>query len=352
MNMNNQLSPDMHLLLSDYLESFIKLRSNVSYPGSLMLLKQYEFINDGASADQFFSLYGVGNMVIGEDRPFERGKAYELLLYILRKYNKEQYLKIHKGTPFYFLAWTAYQFSNFEKAMFYMDAAVSEDLRLHGKKDNYTTPSIAFFLLDQLPQAAGFLTLHISISSEINNTLKKFNTDSGLSITKENFVLKFVKSVIYSDKKHRSVLTALYSFILEYGLYQRLIFLRSSDGGSIEPFINHLFKGARILESLLKMKGKGNDLKDVISNISALNINSKYLKGNKSLISAMNTYNDLINKKESIQNCNFAVSYIIRNTTGHSLLWADEFKTEETYLTLYNCLINSIFWSIYHLWIK
>lgn len=351
--MNKQISPDQHSLLAEYLRYYMRLRSDLNYPGNLAMLNDFENVNDWSSSDAFFERYGVGNKVTGEDQPFERAKAYELLLYVLRDYNSDQYFRIHKGTPFYFLAWTTYQFADFEKALFYMDAAVSEDLRLQNKKKEFRTPAISFFLLEQMPQAAGFLTLHVSLNIVITDILRHFSQDSGLSIKTEKFVSEFVKPILYSDGKNRSVLTALYGFLLEHELYKRQVLLRSIDGGSIEPFIDHLFKGARILESLLKMKGKGNNLEKLIVSLPELEVKASHLKGNKkSLISAMNLYNKLKSEMERFQNYTFAASYIIRNTTGHSLLWPDEFKSVSFYSTLYKCLTDAIFWSISKLWIE
>ena len=351
--MKKNLTSELHSLLSEYLEYFTKLRSAMEYSGNIQLIEDFEKVNTATEGDMFFGKYGVGNQAFIVESPFERAKAYELLLYILRSYDKEQFIKIHKGTPYYFIAWTSFQLGDFEKSLFYMDAALSEDLRTHGRREGYTTPALSFFFLDDMPQAAGFLTLHTNLNAVVFDNLQQFELESKNNIKVLDIANKFLRPVIFdNDSKARSVITALYGFILEFNFYKRQIFLRSSDGGSIEPFINHLFKGARILESLLKLKSDGSDLKNVVTKLSKLEVKTSLFRGGRSLSSAKDMYDKLLSQKESFQNCNFAASYIIRNTTGHSLIWSDEFKDEESYLTLYRCLINSILWSIYKLWLS
>ncbi len=345
--MKKQLAPELVFGLSEYIVKFRELRPNEPIPETTVLVEEYEDIKNQDESNLFFGKYGVGNVLIGTSNPFDRMNAYESFLYILQTHNSKKFKIIHKGTPYYFIAWTAFQIKDFERALFYMDAAVSEDNRIQIQS---LTPSTAFFLLDSMPEASGSKSLHTSLFSTVSSSLKRFNTDSGVEITIEDFINKFVKPIIYGDTKYRSVATGLYGFILEYERYGNHIFLRSSEGGSIELFINHLFKGARLLESILAMKGSGDSLYELISNLKKLKVDQKFLEGDKSLGSAKQAYDDLVST-ENFQNSNFAASYIIRNTTGHSILWTDEFN-RETYLILYTSLVNSIFWSIYVLWIE
>lgn len=346
--MQRNLTIELDSLLSQYLTSFIRLRPGDVYPGSLVVLSEYEKIKDATDADVFFGKYGVGNATLGADRPLERMQAYELFLYILQTYDPDKFKIIHKGTPYYFIAWTAFQFANFENSLFYMDAAVSEDNRLQTTK---LTPATAFFLLENFTHASGFITLHTHIVRVISNSVKTYSLDSKHEFDKDEFVNKFIKPILYGEIKYRSVITCLYLFVLEYDLYQNRIFLRSSEGGSVDVFINHLFKGVRVLESILAMKGSGNDLAGLINNLPALGINSNsFIGGRKEFTDAKKTFEDLKNK-ENFQTCSFAASYIIRNTAGHSLLWEDEFD-RDSYEVLYLAIVNSILWSVYKLWIK
>ncbi|HRJ98558.1 MAG TPA: hypothetical protein PL089_02935 [Ignavibacteria bacterium] len=53
--------------------------------------------------------------------------SFELILELFEKEDSEKYKIIHKGTPFYFIAMGAIMVGDFEKGVFYMDAAKSED---------------------------------------------------------------------------------------------------------------------------------------------------------------------------------------------------------------------------------
>jgi hypothetical protein len=123
--------------------------------------------------------------------------------------------------------------------------------------------------------------------------------------------------------------------------------LRSSGGGSIDVFLDHLFDGARILESLLQILGaNGLTLRNKIQNYPALEVDTNCLEREKKLEDSIKVYYELKEKKKSFQDCCFGTSFVIRNTTGHSLIWSDLFADERTYTVLYTNLVNAIFWSI------
>jgi len=124
----------------------IEIESGKSFPVQFDLFSDYFSISSPSQADIFFERYGVGNLEKGIHNPFERQYAYELLLHILLLLNKTQFEKIHKGTPYYFIAWTTYQYRDFAKAIYYMDAAVSEDLKFDDVQNRKSTrPSLDFF---------------------------------------------------------------------------------------------------------------------------------------------------------------------------------------------------------------
>lgn len=117
-------------------------------PASEHIFLEFNKIKTREESDCFFSQYGVGNVTKGYDRPFERQKAYEQLLILLNEYNFLQYEKVHKGTPYYFIAWVAFQYHDYSKSIFFMDASVSEDLKNYEIKNmNLVSSSLKFFLL-------------------------------------------------------------------------------------------------------------------------------------------------------------------------------------------------------------
>lgn len=345
---------DIRFSFANYEVLFKKLKSDHTNLKLEIMLEEYKKISNWVEADEFFHRYSVGNRTDIAENPFERSLAYELLLHILQQYDDKKFKEIHKGTPYYFIGWTSYQFGNYEKALFYLDAAVSEDIKVYELKGRKETPALKFFLLrENAVEATAYMTLHIYLNSCVGASILQFNSDSGLNLFPHELVGRFISPILFGNKKSRAILTALYSFILEEAFYRGRINLRSSEGGSLEPFINHLFKGARILESLLKLKNKGSTLDSLLKNLkNELELDNCNFKGNKTLASASLIFRSSKKSGKKFQEYNFKAAYIIRNTTGHSLIWPDESFDEKEYVLLHSALINTIFWSIYKLWIQ
>lgn len=306
--------------------------------------------NDRKTADDFFGKYGVGNSSCIH-KPIERQSIYEYLLLLLEKIDFEHYKAIHKGTPFYFIGWTAYQCRDFSKAMFYMDAALNEDLLL-GRE---LTAAISFFRLSTDSFEKRDLPAHCALIQRIEEALeiyKSENTKSSYSLT--NLQQRFISKILITEAANSpesvsipssSILTALYFFISEYECKRQQIQLRNSESGTCQPFINHLFDGARILESLLELKSKEKNLHKKIRSLKRLDVGSLSCS-NKSLRAAI----DCQRENLTIQKYHFKRTCIIRNTTAHSLLWNEQFNSINEYESLFSSLIFSIFWTIEKLW--
>lgn len=313
--------------------------------------------------DPLFEKYGPGNVInFPLDRPYERMKAYELLLSILRDFNPQHFTEIHKGTPYYFLSWTAFQVEDYEKAVFYLDAALSEDLRRLGSAydiatSTQTTPGIDFILLTgsgfQVALATASEVMHL-IRDDIND----FSNKASVTLTKDLFIQKFIKEAgLFGDSTFRTIITSLYSYILEFQSRQKQLEIRSSEGGSIEPFLTHLFKGCVIFESLLKLKPPG-DTAETLS--SAIRAHNSVLGIDTSIFPSHTTFEEVVNmmirlNSQSIPypNVCFAVAYGLRNTTGHQLAWPDIFKTNpQVYEHLYKAVLGAILWTIFKLWVE
>lgn len=350
------LPQQIQTLLSNYERTFHDVNQNTIpsrvFLGADTLISQYKNISTPQEADTFFEIFGVGNVGSGVHNPSDRQLAYELLLKILQSIDPVQYHKIHKGTPYYFIGWTSYQYKDFAKAIFYMDAAVSEDLKFSEVQNKLATrPALDFFLL-KTEAGPSALATHLELYNTVDKTIEKFKAASGGLITIETFRNRFVEDLLYSGAQGRSLLTALYTFLLEYNEKEMQINLRSDSGGSIQPFLDNLFDGARILESLLEKRGGGGGtLKPKITNTTLISVSSNVLLPNKTLADAESQYLSLVSAGSSFQDCNFSSAYIIRNTSGHSLLWPDQFTSGDSYKILYDNLVNSIFWTIEKLWL-
>lgn len=307
-------------------------------------------ISSSDDGDRFFELHCPGNTTSVVDRPFERFEDYEIFLKIIRDEDPEKYRLIHKGTPFYFLGWTAFDLKNYEKAVFYMDAAVSEDMRKNSVGWQ-TDPASQFLMLNPSgSQAAVRITqsLHDKTAAE----LSRFNAISGqFPITVVDVVDKFVK-VLVARKEERSIVTAFYSFILEFEDRIKELSLRGIEGGSIEPILTYLFKGGLIFESLLKYlypkRDGGVDNCKTLSDVfhtTAFNFDF-----NIDLRTRANTGADSLQEIiEAVGDDLFsAFSTIskIRNTAGHDLSWDDIFNEPNNLKILYEQQVNAILYLI------
>jgi hypothetical protein len=127
--------------------------------------------------DRFFGLFAPGNTAYFAERPFERFSDYEEMLQKLKEADAKKYQRMHKGTPFYFMSWLAFDLRNYEKALFYIDAALSEDVRKSptGWRRN---PGGRFLLLDSASQPSTRTVL--AMRAILTDELERFNRISGL----------------------------------------------------------------------------------------------------------------------------------------------------------------------------
>ena len=294
-------------------------------------------LNDSENGDSLFSKYGPGNIGNAVDKPYERFSDYENLLRKFWQDDPDKYEKIHKGTPFYFLAWTAYDLRNFEKALFYMDAAISEDKK--NSKDWMKEPAAMSFFWLESPQVAQRVTTDIRLI--LNEEIQRFNFISGRHpFTISDFIEKFVKSLITPRSAHRTIVTSFYTFLLEFTERVQELEIRSSEGGSVEPFISHLFKGGLVYESLLKIFYQKTTLDKIYKE---RRFKEDFLKEVSTSANTLKKIYDAIGA-DDIQTA-FDTTTQLRNTTGHNLVWDDIFSTD-TYTRLYQQEINAIFYII------
>jgi len=103
--------------------------------------------------DQLFQQYGLGNTLDTIQNPFERFDYYKTLLEEMQVADAEKYKNLHKGTPFYFMAWLAFDMNNFDQALFYIDSAIAED-KIHRPSNWKDSAAIQFYTLkNDYPQS-------------------------------------------------------------------------------------------------------------------------------------------------------------------------------------------------------
>jgi hypothetical protein len=118
------------LSLNEQVATSTMLNLTTEQRDELFLLFDSVDPGDPAGADRIFERFGPGNTIAGQHQPFERFEWYRELLKLLHARWPAKYGQIHKGTPFFFLAWLAFDLRHYEKALTYLDAAISEDTRI------------------------------------------------------------------------------------------------------------------------------------------------------------------------------------------------------------------------------
>lgn len=290
------------------------------------------------SGDLFFGAFGIGNVVDTIDRPYERFQDYETLLTVLKNDDPQKYADLHKGTAFFFLGWTAFDLRDFERAVFYMDAALSEDERKFPVPfEEFMKNPVGQFLRLELAGSQTGKRITKDLRDRMEEQLVRFATFSpSPQLDLQAFIGEFVMTIART-KDARSIVTALYGFILEFEDRLQMLRLRSKEGGSIEPLLTHLFKGGLIFESLLKQLDPGkktlgefNSVPQFLADFPRFNTSAQ------SLTQIIQGISD-----NSVQTA-FNTTAKLRNTTGHNLVWDDVFNDPENFRKLYEQEMNAI----------
>jgi hypothetical protein len=211
-------------------------------------------IDNPKLVDQFFSLHAFP--FIFAKSPAAHVEAWEYLLGLIQTEDDARYRQLHKGTPFYFAGMASYLARDFEKALFYMDAALEEDLRLH--KDRwFSAPAGKFVLLDsdnpeQFARPLVFRTR--ALFDEVMTTVINLG-GRGLSV--KTFGSKLVFPAMSNASEKRSAVTGLISFLLEFPSRTKELSLAGTRTSTAEAFFLHLFKGTLLFETLLKTSSLG-----------------------------------------------------------------------------------------------
>jgi hypothetical protein len=292
--------------------------------------------------------------------PYQRLKQYESRLEDIYKWDREKYYFIHKGTPYYYCGILSFDIEEYDRAIFYFDAGLSEDFK---NKTDWKTNCAAyhFYVLDdsysneivQYPVGRIKRILEPLIQ-EYNNILNSKKSQFKLDDLIKNFVDKKIK-----EKEYRSTIPSLYIFISEIEQRRFQLELRSDFGGSIEPFISHLLRGCLIFETLLRniysshssTEGLGPILNDTFikDDLDYCRANRKdlisYVSGvRKTLPDILSHLLPYLKKSEPVDRW-FTITYSLRNVTTHSLAWPDVLN-KQNYEELYKCVAFSIFYLI------
>ena len=311
----------------------------LTHPLVNLALQHFDHL-DIADGDNFFATFGPGNIIEGKNKPHERFDNYEELLRLSQQRDRQKYEQIHKGTPFFFLSWLAFDLRNYKKALYYLDAAISEDVKNAG--GNWINlPGAQFLKLNAEQHVAEQIML--IVKGILEDEIERFNNISGLApSTLSDFIDKFV-AVLIQYPQTRTIVSEFYIFLLEKIEREIEFDLRSTEGISIGPIISHLFSGGLIFESLLKKtyptKDNGSPVK-VLGNVfyTTAFINDS-TQGTQTAAESLQEIIDAINDDSFITA--FTATARLRNTTGHNLVWDNIFDTTTNFRVLYQQIVNA-----------
>jgi hypothetical protein len=313
---------------------------------ALEVFKATEF-GTARQGDQFFEIFGPGNIASNPDRPFERFSDYEELLVRLMATDRDKYQKMHKGTPLGFMSWLAFDLRNYEKALFYMDAGISEDVK--NFPDRWiAVPGARFLLLNFDPGNPWFGRTARQVKHLLEQQLVRFN---GISrqppLDIDGSWRPFVEKLLV-DATQRTIVSALYVFLLEFeDRFQELSLREGSTGGSNQPFTVHLFTGGLLFESLLKRcypvndRGEKNKTLGNVLNSRSLWSDFGLTKAPETVAQSLTDIHAAIQGSVSVETA-LSTAAKLRNTTGHNLVWDDIFSTPAKYADLFHQVMNAI----------
>ena len=247
------------------------------------------------------------------------------------------YRRIHKGTPFYWIGMAAFAVHDYQTAVFFFDAGVSQDLARGADPILHPTPGLHFIQLEGHQPSQAARDLVRATESRVESAIVDYNRRTGKAAEATPLELaelrgSFLRRAVSPGGEHlRTLATAFISFFLEWDHRSFLLRLRSGNG-TTEPFFLHLFKGCLLFESLLKANPRnappaGRPLGQVLQHLHReLGIPNDLAIGGVDFPTILNS---LPSPNESITT---AIEYAgkIRNTVGHNLGW-DAPLTPATY---------------------
>lgn len=290
--------------------------------------------------------------------PFERLKMYEMQLKEIRDWDQTKYDYIHKGTPYYFAGVLAFDIEDFDRAVFYFDAALSEDIKNKPETNVFHWTNSAAYGLYTLNDRYGNEIVDHPVSiikTMLEESITKYNNDFSSNLSLSDLITKFIKPNLKTSG-YRVIIPSLYTFISEHDQRKTQVKIRSTEGGTQEPFIVHLFKGCLLYESLLKQifpqhlhqeLGKllnivQTDIGYCLTNKDLIGQTAQYSKDLKGVVTGVLPHLDGATSTDR----SITVTYRVRNISCHNIVWQEQF-TPEIYEILYNSILMSILDLIY-----
>lgn len=304
---------------------------------------------DSTACDRFFEKWGVGQTINTANFPYERLESYKYVLKEIQKVNPEKYKIAHKGTPFFFIGLFMFDCEDFETAIFYISAALSEDRRRSGSialEDWITTPAGQIMSLNYNTKWKRITSVLVKA---VDKFITHFNSASGNTINSDDLVQKFIHPMLQDG--HYSVVTAFYSFMLECDQNYKNLLLTTGSIDSTEIILGNLFKGALIFETVAKhyYPSRSGTQVTTLGRLSGTDFMNDFTGVSPS--QSASSLEDIVDNIITTDYKNTIETTVrIRNTTGHKLLWDNIFNEPDNYKKMYSHEILAIFYVISKQW--
>jgi hypothetical protein len=334
------------------LESKSLFQTIMSETYKSVLRKDFDKLSEKPEdADEFFRIIPIN---LSNEYFLSYIMAYEYILNTLYNHDPKKFHTIHKGTPFYFLGTQSFIIGDFERAVFYMDVALSEDKRSYPFLKN--TPAKLFFALDSTDPNQLALDIVKRIKELIESLFEKVKASGGPYLKHRDIVNILIDS---PTSEIRTIATSYLTFLFEYETRKSQLILSPEKVGTGEPFLLHLIKGVIIFESLLANSERGKQIKrkrlgdylkdDTITSKLGLDCKQDGLHPE--------SYEDLILKVLEIKSrgakyshqC-IRVTWGVRNLLTHTIGWPKPNPKE--YDILFNYIFGAICFAINGLYSK
>jgi len=268
------------------------------------------------------------------------------LLLKLKQLDPSAYTRIHKGVPFYFTAISSFFLHNYAEAVYFFDAAVSEDLQ---NDPGARTPAIMFLEMDGDPTNQAARQLSQIAGEKLQAFIDQYNPiPAAIQTSIPEIRAKFLSRAVGDRQEWRTLATSLISFLLEWEYLAVLQSIRVADG-TREPFFTHLFKGCVLFESLLKANPSVLNPGDTLGNIIVGNNGIKNQIGiHRNLTTRGPALVDVLASLPGADNDiegDIEIEARLRNTIGHNIGWTTP-MTSDQYVQLVTKVVNAILHTI------
>jgi tetratricopeptide (TPR) repeat protein len=316
--------------------------------------------NGSQSAIDFWNTYNENPHELIRNRQYLalRDRLFGLLR-ACKSIDVTAFTKIPKGHPYYFIGISSYLLDDFQTAIYFFDAAVTEDLKAGVEPKTNPSPATRFLMLDgeSDKQAAKKLTqdAQVKVDRALKYYVNDLTKDASIRILNLNDLCNdFIYYALITTGKPglRTLVTAFITFCIEWD-FRNQHFDYGVGKGTSEPFFLHLFRGCVLFESLVKLnptnKPTKNTLVPMLNDLcSVLKIDEIKGKGKGQAYELRDLFDELQKYKKTISEA-VKITAIARNTIGHDLGWNININQDQ-YRELYLIIAASCLHAIACLW--